>query len=236
MDVGSTIALTLIIAITIAIALYYIIKKLLTPKLHVKSDKPNSLVSGPDISGVRSRKLRSDYLRSSFSWINSESSTANSMSSIMQDLKFQLSAFQSYDCLMCNLVQEHKDRVVGNDPKDTDLMEIMLTLISELCFSYDRVQYKLNSILEANKLKKEDMSKVASEEDVQFVVYNYQLLNTLGQRIQNSIYSVFNIESERSLIIPHTMNVQTIMTECDRKLIGFDQMKMQNQKNQGMKR
>ena len=236
MDNALIVSLTLIIAIMIAIALYYVIKKLLKPRLHVKSEKPKSLVTDPDMSlGVR-RELRSDYLRSSFGWINSECSTANSISSVIQDLKFHLSAFQSYDCLMYNLVREHKDRIANSDLETTDLMESMLTLISEVCFSYDRVQCKLDDILNTDESKKEDKSKVASKEDMQFIMFNYQLLSTLGQRIQNSIYSVFDIENERSLIIPYTMNVQTIMTEADRKLIGFDRMGIQNRKDKGMQR
>ena len=227
--------LVLSIVIVIAIALYFIIKKLLAPKLHVKScDMPSNILSHPDPTLGIHRTLRADYLRTSFGWIASESKTANDISSIIQDFKFHLCALQSYDGIMYNLVQEHKDRIDNNDKSSSDLMKDMLNLISEVYFSYDRTQNKLNDLLEIKSSR--NVRNVASIEDIQFSMFNYELLNSLGQRVMNSIYSVFNMENDRSIIVSYTMSVQCVMNECDRKLVSFEQMKPQNTRGGAMRR
>ncbi|MGN7618677.1 MAG: hypothetical protein ACTJLM_01560 [Ehrlichia sp.] len=219
MSAGGVVAIVAVVALLmlLAIALYYAVKKLCESKLHVKSyerleSRPSTAVTKTTLE--RCAVLDRNYLSSTMEWLPYELRAVYNMQALMQDLKFQLSALRNYELILCSIMEVY----ISKEEISESLVKNMDEAVDKMRFHYGRIECKLSDCLRDEVVK----DKAVGSEDIKCASFNCQLLNAMGQQLLNFIYSVFDVSEERQVIESYTMNVRSIMSEVDRKIMIYD--------------
>ncbi|KJV65584.1 MULTISPECIES: hypothetical protein [Ehrlichia] len=199
----------ILVAVFCAVALYYLIRFLLKPKLHLPEydDIPRSLTVG-----VKNFSMPRSYLRSTFIMYNFEQETVDNIISMVRDLRFQLSSVYCYRDLLRNLegCEEKSDEgiIVQQKIKSCDSMASSFSC---------EIQKALEAALEES-----ESSVVASSNTCNSVVLFYKQLHELGREIKECVSDIFSEVYDTQAHVAYNLTIESIMTECERKLFIFD--------------
>ncbi|AHC39737.1 hypothetical protein [Ehrlichia muris] len=192
-----------------AVVLYYLMRFLLKPKLHVpQHDIPRgSTVEAPGILPPHT------YLRSTFVMQSFEYRTAANLISVMRDLRFQLFSVYCYQDLIRNIVgysEDHSDDVVN-------LRQNMNLCYKDLSCLSQEIKTTLDAALDES-----ERSVMASQEIYDKVVNNYEQLRQLGQKMKGYVYEMFKEGDNLQALTAYNFSIESIITESERKLFIFN--------------
>ncbi|WP_395878039.1 hypothetical protein [Ehrlichia muris] len=202
----------LLVVTFFVVVLYYLMRFLLKPRLHVSHyDIPRgSTVEDP------SSLTPHTYLLSAFVMQDFEHKTAYNLISVTRDLRFQLFSVYCYQDVVRNTV----DGCEENSDDGVNLRQNMNLCYKDLSCFAQAIQRNIDKALEESK-KSETASKRLHRE----IVNNYEQLCQLGTKIKCYLQERFNPVYDMQTLTAYNLCVASIMTECERKLFVFNGMR-----------
>ena len=197
-----------LVFVLLVVALYYFIRFLLKPRLHIKS-------YDMQVSQDEKRGFPDNYLPSTFVMLDFERETGADVGSVARDFRFQLSAVYSYQDVM-RFIADH----CSNSGSDSKNLSKAIRSFSEhiSCLTYV-IDDCLNKIL---KESERSPLSVVPRDVYDKMLSNYRQLYIIGGKIKDYAATAFNSVYDYETLRFCGLAVEVIRTECERKLFIFD--------------
>ncbi|AHX04199.1 hypothetical protein [Ehrlichia japonica] len=216
MDTSGIIGLVVgILVFVFLVVLYYLIRSLLKPKLHLKSDdvlKDSVVDSG--------KKTQPNAHLQAAVIINFDRRTATNAISVARDLRFQLSSVYCYQNIVRHLVDASDECI---DPSESSPPERITNLDMKLCQFAEEIK---NSLVATIEIAEE--STVVPKEIYSAMVDNYNVIYGLGQHLKELLQEVFSPTYDLQTIMAYNLAIEAVRTECTRKSFIFNSTGVSN--------